>query len=208
MRYQQEPSYGTRRRYLEESEAAEAERDERAYEAVQKDDLSGGMSRHQAKALTHQYGTVGPLPSTLKDRNARMQAYQARYVATGGDKLSAWTHRAHVSDQAKTAALGAGTLAGAASLALRTKAGAKVGRKARTLITKVPHAPKEAKTMTRERATHHSDLAAGGAAVVGGGNELYGDYARKRRADARSTPAGVAAGALRRMQAYTPGGTP
>jgi hypothetical protein len=210
MNAQQPAGHGSRSRYLAESASDDALREARAYEPlskrlcvdrISKDDLSAGMSHHQAKKLVGQYGTVGPLPKTLTDRNERMQAYKARYVATGGNKLDAWTNRAKHSDAAKTVALGAGTIAGAASLALRVPKAAAVARGASKLVArKVPKVGR----ITRERAVKTTDLTAGGAAVAGGANELYGDYARKRRADARSTPAGVAGSALRRMQAYTP----
>lgn len=153
-------------------------------ELGKRDDLAITGSRSEHKALIHQYGDRGPLPKGL-DRDTKMRAYEARYVHAGGDKSQKWNRRANAAEGSRNAALATGT-AGLAGLAA------------------LKH-PKIARRLAKHpRLAHRIDATALTAGAVGGASELYGEYARHRRASYANSPGGVAASALRRMRAYTP----
>jgi hypothetical protein len=146
------------------------------------------MSEQDAHKLVTRHGTQGRLPKEL-GRDDRMKAYEARYVASGGKKSEKWGHRANLADIGRTAGLAGATASAAAILAGRGK---RVGR----LAAKVPG--------IRHIKPHHLETAALSSATGGGISELYGGYARKKRASYQSSPGGVAASALTRMRGYTP----
>lgn len=137
------------------------------------------MSDRQAHKLAGQYDTRGPLPKQL-DRAKRMQAYEARYIASGGRKAEKWKTRAKHAETGRNIGLAGVTAAGALTLARKMPG-----------VRKLPH--------------HALEAAAVGAGTFGGASELYGEHARARRASYVNSPAGVAGSALTRMQAYTPG---
>lgn len=137
--------------------------------------------------LIRRYGDRGPLPKNLH-RDEKIRAYEARYAAHGGKKGEKWQHRANVAEGVRNAALGSGTVALAGLAHLKTKRG---GR----LALKHPHL---------QNRLDHMALASGAA---GGAAELSGEVARDRRASYASSPGGVAASALTRMKANTPGAT-
>ena len=142
------------------------------------------MSDADAQRLAGRYDTRGPLPKKLS-RDARMKAYEARYIASGGKQGEKWQRRANAAEVSRNIGLAGATAGAALTLAGRN-------RKLR------PH-------LARIKVTHHrADNAALGAAAFGGASELYGEHARSRRASFRNSPAGVAGSALSRMQAYTP----
>lgn len=141
-------------------------------------------SPHEHKALIRQYGDRGPLPAGL-DRETKMKAYEARYVHAGGDKSEKWNHRANAAEGSRNAALATGT-AGLAGLAA------------------LKH-PRLARRMAKHpRLQHRLDATALTAGAAGGASELYGEYARHRRASYANSPGGVARSALTRMRSYTP----
>jgi hypothetical protein len=140
------------------------------------------MSDKEAKHLAARYDTKGPLPKGL-DRETKMKAYEARYIASGGKKAEKWKRRADAGEVQRNVGLATATALGAGSL-----------------IARHP----------RIKATHpraHKKLEVGSlaGAVHGGAAELYSEYARSRRASYQNSPGGVAGSALSRMQAYTPG---
>ena len=144
------------------------------------------MSAAEVKRLTTKHGTVGPLPKTL-NRDDRMKAYEARYVAAGGKKAEKWKRRAAGAEVGRNVGVAGATLSAAGILAAR-------GRHTAKVMAKIP------------KVTSHRLEAAGLASAAGGGGaELYGEYARHRRASYANSPAGVAGSALTRMRAYTPG---
>ena len=144
--------------------------------------------KHKAEhpKLLKTYGDKGPLPKGL-DRDTRMKAYEARYVAHGGDKADKYGRRAEAAEAVRNVGLAGATVGGAAWLAARGK---KLGPKIATRVS--------------PRAKHHADTAAVASATVGGAAELYGEYARGRRSSYTNSPAGVAGSSLRRMRDYTP----
>jgi len=148
--------------------------------------LKTTVSEDDARRLVERHGLKGPLPKTL-NREQKMAAYEARYVSAGGHQANKWQHRSNQAEKARVASVGAASLAGGAWLASRGKN--KVSLK---LSSKFP------------RLQHHAENAAVGAATAGGGAELYGAHARRKRSSYASSPSGVAASALRRMQGYTP----
>ena len=75
--------------------------------------------------LLARYGDKGPLPSKL-DRETKMKAYEARYVAHGGDKADKYGRRAEAAEGVRNAGLAGATVGGAAWLAARTKPGKRV----------------------------------------------------------------------------------
>lgn len=137
------------------------------------------------KDLIRRYGDRGPLPKGL-DRDTKIRAYEARYAAHGGHKGEKWQRRANVAEGTRNAGLAGATLAGAAYVGARTRLGARM--------------PALHNAALRRKA----DTAAVTSATVGGGAELYGEYARNRRASYSSSPGGVAASALTRLRANTP----
>ena len=147
------------------------------------------MSDHEAKTLAGKYDTRGPLPKGM-DRESKMKAYEARYIASGGKKAEKWHRRAAGAEVARNVGLAGATLSAGAVLASRGKTGAR-------LAAKVPHLK-----------PHHIEAAGLGSAVGGGSAELYGEYARHRKASYANSPGGVAASALTRMRNYTPGAKP
>lgn len=154
------------------------------FEVGKKDSLEI-KHRGEHKTLLGSYGDKGPLPKGL-DRDTKMKAYEARYVAHGGDRADKYGRRAETAEGVRNAGLAGATVGGAAWLAARTKRGSKAaGRLAPKL-------------------KHHADTAAVASATVGGAAELYGEYARGRRSSYTNSPAGVAGSALRRMRDYTP----
>lgn len=138
------------------------------------------MSDRHAAQLASRYDTRGPLPKTL-DRNQRMAAYEARYIAAGGKKSEKWKRRADRAEVGRNIGLAGATAAGGALLAHKAP-----------VLRRIPK--------------HRLESAAVGSGVFGGASELYGEHARSRRASYANSPAGVAASALQRMRAYTPGG--
>jgi hypothetical protein len=146
------------------------------------------MSDDDAKKLTAIHGTQGRLPKEL-DRETRMKAYEARYIAAGGKKGEKWHRRADASEVSRNIGL-AGATAGAAGL-LASKSPRVAARMAKV---------KGLRHITPSRA-ENAALAAG---TAGGVSELSGEYARKKRASYQNSPGGVAASALHRMQSYTP----
>jgi hypothetical protein len=148
--------------------------------------LKTTISDDDAKKIVGRVGLKGPLPKGL-NREQKMAHYEARYVSAGGKKATHWQHRANEAEKIRVAGVAGGTAAGATWLASRGKA-----KPFRALQRAVPHLQHKSETA----------LAASGVAV--GAGELYGAHARKKRSSYASAPAGVAASALRRMQAYTP----
>ena len=138
------------------------------------------MSDRRAQQLAARYDTRGPLPKHL-DRNQRMAAYEARYIASGGRKAEKWKRRADSAERGRNIGLAGATIAGAGILARKAPG-----------IRRIPH--------------HRLETAAVASGVFGGASELYGEHARSRRASYQNSPGGVAASALQRMRAYTPGG--
>jgi len=151
--------------------------------------LDTTMSERQAHELARRYDTRGTLPKDL-DRNERMKAYEARYIAAGGKKSEKWQRRAASAEVGRNIGLAGATASAAALLAGRGK---RTGR----LIAKAP--------VLRKINPHHAETAALASAAGGGASELYGEHARSRRASYAHSPAGVAGSALSRMRAYTPG---
>ena len=143
------------------------------------------MSDEAAAKLATKYDTRGPLPKKMS-RESKMAAYEARYIHAGGKKGERYKRKAAVAEVGRTVGLGGATLSAAGILAHR---GAKSGR----VLSKVPG-----------MSSHNLEAAGLAAATGGGASELYGAYARRRRASYANSPAGVAGSALTRMQAYTP----
>ena len=143
------------------------------------------MSDEAAAKLAGKYDTRGPLPKGM-DRATKMKAYEARYIHSGGKKGERYKRKAAVAEVGRTAGLATATISAAGILAHR-------GKKTGKILSKVP------------RLSSHNLEAAGLAGAAGGGSsEMYGAYARHRRASYANSPAGVAGSALTRMQAYTP----
>lgn len=140
------------------------------------------MSDREAHRLAAQYDTRGPLPKGL-DRQTKMKAYEARYIASGGKKAERWKRRADAAEVSRNVGLAVATVTGAGALAARHP---KLHRTGRTV--------------------HRLETASLAGAVHGGASELYGEHARSRRASYQNSPGGVAGSALARMQAYTPTG--
>lgn len=141
------------------------------------------MSDAEAKRLAGQYDTKGPLPKHL-DRETKMKAYEARYIASGGRQGEKWKKRADAGEVQRNVGLATATTLGAASLV------------ARHPKIKLRH-PKAYKRL---------EVGSLAGAVHGGAAELYSEHARSRRASYQNSPAGVAGSALSRMRAYTPDG--
>ena len=139
------------------------------------------MSDGDAKRLSTKYDTRGPLPKGMS-RDQKMEAYEARYIASGGKKAEKWKRRGELAEVGRNAGLAGATGLGALSL-----------------IARHPRVAAKAPKLHRT-----SDTGAIGSAVVGGAHELYGEHARSKQASYRNSPGGVAASALSRMQAYTP----
>ena len=180
---------GSKARYLAEVEAIQQARaaldtDEMLHGIRKSQPLKTSVSEEDAKHLVERHGLTGPLPKNL-DRNQRMAAYEARYVSSGGHKAQKYQHRANAAEKVRVASVGAGGLSAAAWMLSRGKNKASVAA-----LKKVPHLQ------------HHAEMSAAGSAVGATAGELYGAHARKKRSSYASQPAGVAASALRRMQAY------
>lgn len=164
------------------------------------DRLATSMHEDEAHRLVHShggYGLRGPLPRGL-NRDEKMRAYEARYIASGGHKAHTWQRRAQEAEVARNVGIAGGTLAGAAFLA----AGSRRGRAAGRLIARHTH-PK----LQRVGAGHirrGSEQLLAGAGTLAGAAELGGEWARHRRGSYTSAPGGVAASALSRMRAYSP----
>lgn len=139
------------------------------------------MSEAQAHKLARQYDTKGPLPKGL-DRETKMKAYEARYVAAGGKKAEKWKRRADAGEVQRNVGLAVATGLGAGSLIARHP----------RIMAKAPHAHKKLEVGSLAGAVH------------GGAAELYSEHARSRRASYQNSPAGIAGSALTRMRAYTP----
>ena len=150
------------------------------------------LSQDEAQQVKAKYGLRGPLPRDL-DRPTRMKAYEGRYIAAGGPKGEKWQQRADNLDHVTGGALAVG---GAGALT-------QLHNERRANRLKALKAP----TGAIHAVEHHSHragrigLAAGG---VGAISELGHRHAQHRAASYRSSPAGVAASALRRMRDYTP----
>lgn len=151
---------------------------EHVYGHIEVGKIDTTMNEHQAKQVTGQYGLKGPLPRHLP-REERMRAYEGRYVAAGGPKGEKWQRRSDNLDHVTGGALATG---GAAAL---TELASHKGR---------IH-PKIAPKANRVGLT---------AAGVGALSELAHRHAQHRAGSYKSSPAGVAAGALRRMRDNTP----
>lgn len=150
--------------------------------------LKTSVSDKDAKRLVGRHGLTGPLPKTL-DRNQRMAAYEARYVTAGGKKAEKYSRRARVGDRMKNVGLAGATVGSALWTAGR--------------VPGLRTAAKPAlKLLSHPKVSHHAETAVGASAALGGAGELYAGHARKKRSSYASAPAGVAASALRRMQAY------
>lgn len=147
------------------------------------------ISREDADKVKAQYGIRGPLPKTLS-REQRIHAYEGRYVAAGGPKGEKWQRRSDNLDHVTGAALGTGGVAAGAQLHLE--------HRARRLAT--AGAPAKA----AERSAARSGKIGLAAAGIGAISELGHRHAQHRASSYRSSPAGVAAGALRRLRDYTP----
>lgn len=141
------------------------------------------------------YGLKGPLPRGL-DRDTRKTAYEARYVAAGGHKRQRWSHVADTGDRARNAGLAGGMVAGAAWLGAGSPRTRKLVAPLKSL--------KRFEHTNSEHVRHKAERAAVAAATLGAAGELTEEGAKRKRASYSSAPAGVAAGALRRMQNYTP----
>lgn len=147
------------------------------------------MSEQQAARLAQRYDTRGPLPKGLS-REQKMKAYEARYVHSGGRKAEKWKRRASGAELGRNIGLAGATVAAGGFLAA---SGRRTGPALRAI-------PKVGRHMTR----HKIEAAGAASGALGGAAELYGEYARHRRASYQNSPAGVAGSALSRMQAYTP----
>lgn len=146
------------------------------------------MSEDRAKSIAARYDTKGPLPKGLP-REKKMEAYEGRYIASGGRKAAKWKRRSNYSEVGRNAGLVGAT--GSAALLLASR-GKHTG-------------PAMARNKVLRRATpHRLETSALGSALAGGWSELYGEHARSRSRHYSSAPAGVAGSALTRMQAYTP----
>jgi hypothetical protein len=166
---------------------------------IKSDPLQTTMTPEQAHAHLKQYGLTGPLPADM-DRNARMKAYEARYVAAGGPKGEVWHRRKQHANVVRAglggaAAVGALGVLGARSAKVSRAAG-RVGRK----LPRLAHMDRE----TFSRRAENVGLTAG---VGSYGADAYAQHAQHKQASYASAPAGVAASALRRMRAYDQGGT-
>ena len=146
------------------------------------------MSEREARQLARRYDTRGPLPAGLS-REAKMKAYEARYIAAGGKKGEKWHRRAQTAEIGRNIGLVGATTAAAGLLASR-------GRRTGPIMARTKG--------LRHLPPHRLETAALGSALGGGWSELYGEHARSRRASYANSPAGVAGSALTRMQAYTP----
>ena len=141
------------------------------------------------------YGDRGPLPKGLA-REERMRAYAARVEHHGGRKGQKWQRRANAADATRNALVAGATGAGAILLTGRSKHVANVARKT----------PLLRRAVGNKGAHKHAETAALATGTAIGATELYGDYARHRRASYKSSPGGAAQSALTRMQRNTPGG--
>lgn len=150
------------------------------------------MSGREAKRVARQYGTKGPLPTTLS-REEKMRAYEGRYIASGGKKGEVWQRRANRAEVGRNMGLVGATTSAAALLARR-------GRRTGPALAR--------NKVTRHATPHRLETAALGSALAGGWSELYGEHARSRRASYTNSPAGIAGSALTRMRAYTPDRSP
>ena len=147
------------------------------------------MSDAEARRLTAIHGTQGTLPHKMS-RDERMAAYEARYIAAGGHKGEKWKRRSNVAETIRNAGVGAATVSAGAALATRSpRAAARMGRV----------------KLVRQLTSPRAEGVALGAATASGASELYGEYARHKRASYASSPGGVAASALTRMRHYDPG---
>lgn len=164
------------------------------------------MDDHTARRLVHGkggYGLTGPLPHQL-DRPTRQKAYEARYIAAGGKKANRWQHAAQTAGAVTNASV-AGATAGGIGILASESARAKRAVKKPKVAAAIARHPKLAK-VTASSLKHGSERFAVGAGVVGGLGQLAANHAKKRRASYTNAPGGVAASALRRMQAYSPPG--
>jgi hypothetical protein len=139
------------------------------------------MDHQTAQQYKAKYGLRGPLPKGLA-RDEKMRAYEGRYVAAGGPKGEKHQRRADRADRVTGASLAVG-----GGSAFGTIAG------------------RHPKVMARHPRLHgRSDVAGLGAAGVGALSELYHRHQEHKARSYSSSPAGVAASALRRMRDYTP----
>jgi hypothetical protein len=161
--------------------------------------LQTTMTPDQAHAHLKQYGLTGPLPAGL-DRNAKMKAYEARYVAAGGPKGEAWHRR---KQRAGVVRAGLGGVAAAGALGVLGSRSTKVSDMARRAVHNVPKLKKVEREALQRRA-ENVGLTAG---VGSYGADAYAQHAQHKQSSYASAPAGVAASALRRMRAYDQGGT-
>lgn len=146
--------------------------------------IQTSVTPDEVKSYTTQYGTRGALPRKL-DRDTRRKAYEARYVAAGGPKGEKWKNRADRADHVTGAGVAVGGLAGATELATRTKLAARA--------IKSP--------TTRKQIAHVSSRVGIAAGTGAAASELFHRHAQHRQSSYKHSPAGVAASALRRMQA-------
>lgn len=138
--------------------------------------LDTTMDEHHAKEVVGQYGLKSPLPRHLP-RQERMRAYEARYVAAGGPKGEKWQRRSDNLDHVTGGALATGGAAALTELA---------SHKGRIHPGIAPKANRVGLT----------------AAGVGALSELAHRHAQHKASSYKSSPAGVAASALRRMRNY------
>lgn len=144
------------------------------------------------------YGLTGPLPHSL-DRPDRMNAYQARYIASGGKKSQRWQHVANAGTNVANAGLAGATAAGLAVIGSRSPG-------LRRLAKPALHRLKHFEGLNSDSIKHKAEHAAVVSATAGGVGQLTAQGAKRRRAKYTSAPGGVAASNFRRMSAYSPGG--
>lgn len=167
---------------------------------VIKADLQVSIDHKQAKHLTNKYGSVGPLPRTLS-RDERKQAYEARYVTGGGPKAAEHQHRARVAGAVQHASNAVAAGSAATLLASRTGRGRAVGRAARGLLAR--RYPGAARVGAHQVERHAENVGLSGV-LAGVASGAASQHAKNKSRKATSMQSGVAAGALRRMQAYEP----
>jgi hypothetical protein len=146
------------------------------------------MTPEQAQRHVKQVGEKGPLPKDMP-RHKRMKAYEARYVHAGGPKGEKWKRRADNADHVTGGMLAIGGAAGLTELATKTP-------RATAALARRGH--------NAEHIASRSGRVGIAAGTAAAGSELFHRHAQHKQASYASSPAGVAASALRRMRDYTP----
>lgn len=145
----------------------------RVAQAVVKLDTT--MREDEARKIVGRYGLKGTLPHTL-DRPTRMKAYEARYVSAGGPKGEKWGRRKSHADK----------VLGGSAITVGAAAGTELASRA----------------LRKPRLGHRASTIGLAATASGVPAYLASRHAEHKQASYRSTPAGVAASALRRMRDY------